>query len=102
MNAYYSPSSNQICFPAGILQRPFYDSKFPKYLNYGGIGAVIGVKKNENSHIIFNIVILETNLFYLDIYFKHEITHGFDDNGRKYDKDGIFHEDGDGSLWTNA
>ncbi|UJR14935.1 hypothetical protein I4U23_001917 [Adineta vaga] len=60
VNAFYTPSRNQISFPAGILQTPFFNKDAPKYLNYGGIGAVIG----------------------------HEITHGFDDNGRQYDKDG--------------
>ncbi|CAF0711920.1 unnamed protein product [Brachionus calyciflorus] len=74
VNAFYSPSVNQICFPAGILQPPFYDGANPKYLNYGGIGTVIG----------------------------HEITHGFDDLGRLYDKDGIYHPDeGEAGLWTN-
>ncbi|CAF1128115.1 unnamed protein product [Didymodactylos carnosus] len=60
VNAFYTPSKNQITFPAGILQFPFYNKDAPKYLNYGGIGTVIG----------------------------HEISHGFDDNGRQYDKDG--------------
>ncbi|CAF0965181.1 unnamed protein product [Adineta ricciae] len=60
VNAFYTPSRNQISFPAGILQTPFFHKDAPKYLNYGGIGAVIG----------------------------HEITHGFDDNGRQFDKDG--------------
>ncbi|CAF1552281.1 unnamed protein product, partial [Rotaria sp. Silwood1] len=60
VNAFYSPPRNQISFPAGILQMPFFNKDAPKYLNYGGIGAVIG----------------------------HEITHGFDDSGRQYDKDG--------------
>ncbi|XP_072047744.1 neprilysin-like [Amphiura filiformis] len=60
VNAYYSSSSNKIVFPAGILQPPFYHKDSPWYLNYGGIGMVIG----------------------------HEITHGFDDRGRQYDKDG--------------
>ena len=60
-------------FPAGILQAPFYDSKSPNYLNYGGIGSVIG----------------------------HEITHGFDDQGRLYDKDGVYFPDGTVGLWTN-
>lgn len=60
INAFYEPSQNQITFPAGILQRPFFNKEAPKYLNYGGIGAVIG----------------------------HEITHGFDDMGRQFDKDG--------------
>lgn len=60
VNAYYSSIENKIAFPAGILQRPFYDQQFPKALNYGGIGMVVG----------------------------HEITHGFDDNGRLFNKDG--------------
>ncbi|XP_072047746.1 membrane metallo-endopeptidase-like 1 [Amphiura filiformis] len=59
-NAYYSRTSNKIVFPAGILRPPFYHKDSPWYLNYGGIGVVIG----------------------------HEITHGFDDQGRQYDKDG--------------
>lgn len=67
VNAYYSPSSNQITFPAAILQPPFYSKDQPTYLNYGGIGYVIG----------------------------HEITHGFDDRGRVYDKDGNLK-----SWWT--
>lgn len=74
VNAFYSPPANQICFPAGILQAPFFDAKVPKYLNYGGIGAVIG----------------------------HEITHGFDDQGKQYDKDGVFYDDDEPGLWTNA
>uniref|UniRef100_A0ABD2W5D8 Peptidase M13 C-terminal domain-containing protein n=1 Tax=Trichogramma kaykai TaxID=54128 RepID=A0ABD2W5D8_9HYME len=60
VNAYYSRNKNQIMFPAGILQPPFYHRYFPRSLNYGGIGVVIG----------------------------HEITHGFDDKGRLFDKDG--------------
>ena len=57
VNAYYSPSMNNINFPAGILQPPFYNPQAGDAVNYGGIGAVIG----------------------------HELTHGFDDQGRKYD-----------------
>ncbi|XP_054009657.1 neprilysin-4-like isoform X1 [Hylaeus anthracinus] len=64
VNAYYSRSKNQIIFPAGILQPPFYHKYFPRSLNFGGIGAVIG----------------------------HEITHGFDDKGRMFDKDGNLHK----------
>ena len=60
VNAYYSPSLNEIVFPAGILQSPFYDAKADDAVNYGGIGAVIG----------------------------HEMTHGFDDQGRKVDSQG--------------
>lgn len=60
VNAYYSPSSNEICFPAGILQPPFFYIDGDDAINYGGIGVVIG----------------------------HEMTHGFDDQGRKFDKDG--------------
>uniref|UniRef100_A0A3P8YRB6 Neprilysin n=1 Tax=Esox lucius TaxID=8010 RepID=A0A3P8YRB6_ESOLU len=60
VNAFYSSSKNQIVFPAGILQPPFFGKGQTKSLNFGGIGMVIG----------------------------HEITHGFDDNGRNYDKDG--------------
>ncbi|XP_014662900.1 PREDICTED: endothelin-converting enzyme 1-like [Priapulus caudatus] len=59
-NAYYYSMWNQIVFLAGILQPPFYNWYAPKYINYSGIGIVIG----------------------------HEITHGFDDSGRKYDKNG--------------
>lgn len=60
VNAFYESSTNAISFPAGILQAPYFNKDAPKYLNYGGIGMVIG----------------------------HEITHGFDDNGRQYDKNG--------------
>ncbi|HTX36950.1 MAG TPA: M13 family metallopeptidase [Bryobacteraceae bacterium] len=60
VNAFYQPSSNSINFPAGILQPPFFDPRRDMALNYGGAGAVIG----------------------------HEMTHGFDDQGRKYDGDG--------------
>uniref|UniRef100_A0A8D8TP03 Endothelin-converting enzyme 1 n=1 Tax=Cacopsylla melanoneura TaxID=428564 RepID=A0A8D8TP03_9HEMI len=63
VNAYYSRNKNQIMFPAGILQPPFYHRHFPRGMKYGGIGVVIG----------------------------HEITHGFDDKGRQFDKDGNLH-----------
>ena len=60
VNAYYNPTTNEICFPAGILQPPFFYMDADDAVNYGGIGVVIG----------------------------HEMTHGFDDQGRQYDKDG--------------
>ncbi len=60
VNAYYNPSSNEICFPAGILQYPFFDMAADDAFNYGAIGVVIG----------------------------HEMTHGFDDQGAQFDKDG--------------
>ncbi len=59
-NAYYEPTLNEICFPAGILQPPFFDEKADDAVNYGSIGATIG----------------------------HEMTHGFDDQGRQYDAEG--------------
>lgn len=64
VNAYYNPTSNEICFPAGILQAPYFDVKADDALNYGAIGVVIG----------------------------HEMTHGFDDSGRKFDKNGNLNE----------
>ena len=60
VNAYYNPTTNEICFPAGILQPPFFDMHADDAFNYGAIGVVIG----------------------------HEMTHGFDDQGAKFDKDG--------------
>ena len=60
VNAYYNPTTNEICFPAGILQPPFFSNDCDDAVNYGAIGVVIG----------------------------HEMTHGFDDQGRQYDKDG--------------
>ena len=60
VNAYYNPTTNEICFPAAILQPPFFNPNADDAVNYGGIGVVIG----------------------------HEMTHGFDDQGRNYDKDG--------------
>ena len=67
VNAYYSPRNNEICFPAGILQPPFFDITADDALNYGAIGVIIG----------------------------HELTHGFDDSGRKYDRDGNLND-----WWT--
>nr|CAD7394954.1 unnamed protein product [Timema cristinae] len=69
VNAFYNPNKNDIVFPAGILQPLFYSQHFPKSLNYGGIGVVIG----------------------------HEITHGFDDKGRQFDKDGNMMQ-----WWNNS
>lgn len=60
VNAYYNPPNNEIVFPAGILQPPFFSAEWPKAFNYGAMGVVMG----------------------------HEITHGFDDQGSQYDKDG--------------
>ena len=69
VNAYYNPTTNEICFPAGILQAPFFDPEADDAVNYGAIGVVIG----------------------------HEMTHGFDDQGRQFDKDGNFAD-----WWTEA
>lgn len=69
VNAYYNPTTNEICFPAGILQTPFFDPEADDAVNYGAIGVVIG----------------------------HEMTHGFDDQGRQFDKDGNFAD-----WWTAA
>lgn len=69
VNAYYSSSLNDINFPAGILQPPFYDTRIDDAINYGGIGAVIG----------------------------HELTHGFDDQGRKFDAEGNLKD-----WWSDA
>ena len=69
VNAYYNPLMNDINFPAGILQPPFFDKKMDDAVNFGGIGAVIG----------------------------HEITHGFDDQGRQFDADGNLTD-----WWTEA
>ncbi len=68
VNAYYNPVNNEIVFPAGILQFPFFDPNADDAVNYGGIGAVIG----------------------------HEISHGFDDQGSQYDKDGTLR-----NWWTD-
>ena len=69
VNAYYDPSTNEICFPAGILQYPFFDMNADDAFNYGAIGSVIG----------------------------HEMTHGFDDQGRLFDKDGNLRD-----WWTKS
>lgn len=69
VNAYYSPLSNEICFPAGILQAPYFNPDADPAENYGAIGVVIG----------------------------HEMTHGFDDQGSQFDKDGNF-----ANWWTDA
>lgn len=69
VNAYYNPTTNEICFPAAILQPPFFDFGADDAVNYGAIGVVIG----------------------------HEMTHGFDDQGRQFDKDGNFVD-----WWTAA
>ena len=69
VNAYYNPTTNEICFPAAILQPPFYNSTADDAVNYGAIGVVIG----------------------------HEMTHGFDDQGRNFDKDGNMV-----NWWTDA
>lgn len=69
VNAYYNPSTNEVCFPAGILQPPFFDMNADDAFNYGAIGVVIG----------------------------HEMTHGFDDQGCQYDKQGNLHD-----WWTKT
>jgi len=69
VNAYFNPSQNEIVFPAGILQPPFFDLAMDDAVNYGGIGVIIG----------------------------HEMTHGYDDEGRKFDADGNLKD-----WWTEA
>ena len=69
VNAYYNPTTNEICFPAGILQYPFFDPKADEAFNYGAIGVVIG----------------------------HEMTHGFDDQGRQFDHQGYMKD-----WWTES
>lgn len=69
INAYYNPTTNEICFPAGILQPPFFNAEADDACNYGAIGVVIG----------------------------HEMTHGFDDQGCQFDKDGNLR-----NWWTEA
>ena len=69
VNAYYNPTTNEICFPAGILQYPFFEPTADDAFNYGAIGVVIG----------------------------HEMTHGFDDQGRRFDKDGNMQD-----WWTES
>ena len=76
VNAYYNPTTNEICFPAGILQYPFFDPAADDAFNYGAIGVVIG----------------------------HEMTHGFDDQGRRFDKDGNMQDwwtEGDAKNFTS-
>lgn len=76
VNAYYNPTTNEICFPAGILQYPFFDMEADDAFNYGAIGVVIG----------------------------HEMTHGFDDQGRQFDKEGNFRDwwaEGDGDKFKD-
>ena len=68
VNAYYDPQMNNINFPAGILQPPFFDNQMDDAVNFGGIGMVIG----------------------------HELTHGFDDEGRQFDAKGNLHD-----WWTD-
>ena len=64
VNAYYNPSVNEMVFPAGILQPPYFSAEYPMAMNFGGIGMVMG----------------------------HELTHGFDDQGRKFDAKGVLRE----------
>jgi len=76
VNAYYNPTNNEIVFPAGILQPPFFNKDADDAVNYGAIGVVIG----------------------------HEMTHGFDDQGRQYDKDGNLNDwwtEGDAKRFTD-
>ena len=69
VNAYYHPTRNEIVFPAGILQPPMFDAEADDAVNFGGIGTVVA----------------------------HEITHGFDDQGRRFDADGTFND-----WWDDA
>ncbi|CAF4350265.1 unnamed protein product, partial [Adineta steineri] len=69
VNAYYNPTNNEIVFPAGILQSPLFHKDYPISINYGAIGSIIG----------------------------HEVTHGFDNQGRQFDADGNIH-----SWWSKS
>jgi endothelin-converting enzyme len=73
VNAYYQPPLNEIVFPAGIMQIPTFSGELPEYISYGAFGAVVG----------------------------HEMTHGFDDNGAKYDDSGRYREWWDNGTTTN-
>jgi endothelin-converting enzyme len=64
VNAYYSPNVNEIVIPAGILQAPFYDVAVPQYLNYGGIGMVIGHELTVSSDIYMSGFVFSHTLFY--------------------------------------
>jgi endothelin-converting enzyme len=72
VNAYFSPSGNEIVFPAGIMQLPVFSSKLPEYISYGSFGAVAG----------------------------HELTHGFDNHGSQYDENGVLNSWWDNKTTT--
>ncbi|KAF4545502.1 Endothelin-converting enzyme protein [Lasiodiplodia theobromae] len=73
VNAYYSPTGNEIVFPAGIMQNPFFNSDVPEYISYGSFGVVAG----------------------------HELTHGFDNSGSQYDENGAYRDWWDNSTRAN-